>query len=77
MTLLSPLRQRLPAGNTTAQTGGGDNKAPSASTVKIGGTEEDAKKNAGGNASAHSIAAHLKAMSSDYQAFSSGILLCY
>ena len=71
---VQPTQAATPAGNTTAQTGGGDNKAPSASTVKIGGTEEDAKKNAGGNASAHSITAHLKAMSSDYQAFSSGIL---
>lgn len=61
------------SGNTTAQTGGGDAKAPGAADVKIG-TDETKPNKGGGNASAHSIAAHLKTMSADYQAFSSGIL---
>ena len=61
-----------PANNTTSQTGG-DKKAPGASEVKIG-TNEDKPNRGGGNASAHSITAHLKTMSADYQAFSSGIL---
>ena len=49
-------------------------KAPSVTSVKVGDTTEDGKNAGGGNASSHSIKTHLKQLSADYQAFSTGIM---
>lgn len=53
--------------------GGKNAKAPSVTSVKVGNDTEDGV-NGGGNASSHSIKTHLKQLSADYQAFSTGIL---